>query len=619
MADSGAAQHPNRNRSDGLLTAMPLPEGLLNPIAGDNPSGKSLRYDPVYDKIREARREEDVLPQGDWSREVKKADYPQVIKLATEALSTKSKDLQVAAWLTEGLLFKEHLPGLRDGLDLIRGLLENFWDTLYPEIEDDDLEFRAAPIAWIGSKLDAAVRRLPLTKSKLDLLKYQESRRIGYEADAASNEAKAAARAAAIADKQCTAEEFDEAVRVTGDAYYEKLAANIVAVQESIQALETLTDSKFGREAPNFANLRTALEELQDMVRNYHRPAAAEAEEEAPAEAELAAEETEAPAAAGAPAAKKRAVTAEPTDREDAVQRLAVVAHFLRHENPRNPVPYLLLRAMRWGELREAGAALNPALLEAPPTEKRTLIKKLSMEGNWAEVLENAEQAMSLPCGRGWIDLQRYAVRSCEGLGSEFDPVAAGIRSELKVLLTDYPDLLSASMMDDTPAANAETQAWLKESILPPPATPAPSEPEFVPAVMTSAAGPESANGEKAPDVIELAMKAARAGKVQEAIGLLTREMNNERTGRGRFQRHIQLANVFLATKHEAIAYPILVELAEEIERRKLEEWEEPSIVAQPLALLYRCAEKLGRDEAEKEKIYQKLCRLDPAQALALR
>ena len=114
-------------------------------------------------------------------------------------------------------------------------------------------------------------------------------------------------------------------------------------------------------------------------------------------------------------------------------------------------------------------------------------------------------------------------------------------------------------------------------------------------------------------------MKAARAGKVQEAISLVTREMNNERTGRGRFQRHIQLANIFLATKHESIAYPILLELAEEIERRKLEEWEDPVMVAQPLALLYRCADKLGRDDAEKQKIYQKLCRLDPGQALALR
>src|SRR5277367_5566875 len=598
---------------------MPLPEGLLNPIPGDNPSGNTLRYDPVYDKIREARREEDVLPQGDWSREVKKADFPLVIKLATEALSTKTKDLQIAAWLTEAILFRDHVAGLREGLDLLRGFMETFWDTLYPEIEDDDLEFRSAPLSWVGSKLDVAVRRLPLTKNKLDFFKFQESRRVGYEADAAASDVKAAERATAIEEKKCTGEEFDEAVRATGDAFYEKLAANLVAALESVLSLETLSDEKFGREAPNFANLRTALEDLQDVVKHYHRPAAPEVEVEAPAEMEpeeVVEESAAAAVGAAAPASKKRSVTAEPADRDDAMQRLTIVAHFLRKENPLNPVSYLLLRAMRWGELRASGTTLNVALLEAPPTEKRTLIKKMSMEGDWAGVLENSEQAMSLPCGRGWIDLQRYVVRACENLGSDYEPVAAGIRSELRALLTDYPDLLNSSLMDDTPAANAETLTWLRESVLPPPAA---SEPAFVPAAMESSSSSQGTNGEKAPDVIELAMTAARAGRVQEAIGILTREIGNERTGRGRFHRHIQLANIFLAAKHEAIAYPILVELADEIERRKLEEWEEPSVVAQPLALLYRCADKLGRDDAEKQKIYQKLCRLDPGQALALR
>ena len=596
---------------------MPLPEGLLNPIPGSNPSGTSLRYDPVYDKVREARREEDVLPQGEWSREVKKADYSLVIKLATEVLSTKSKDLQLAAWLTEAAMFRDHISGLREGLDLLRGLLQGFWETLYPEIEDGDLEFRAAPLGWVGSKLDAGVRRLPLTKSKFDFLKYQESRRIGYEADTAGNEAKTAERAAAIAEKKCTAEEFDEAVRATGDAYYEKLSANLTGATESVQALEVLCDEKFGRDAPNFANLKGALEELQDFVKQYHKPPEPAAEEAAEAPAEGVAEETTEASSAAAPVAKKRSVTAEPADRGDAMQRLIVVAQFLRRENARNPVSYLLLRALRWGELRESGATLNVSLLEAPPTEKRTHIKKMAMEGNWAEVLEGAESAMSLPCGRGWLDLQRYVVRACESLGSDYEPVAAGVRSELKALLADYPDLLNATMMDDTPAANTETQAWLKEAVLPPPAPAA--EPEIAAPVVV--ASPESAkpNGPDPNQVIELAMKAARAGRVQEAIGMLTRELGKERSGRGRFQRQIQLANVFLATKHEAIAYPILVELSEEIDRRKLEEWEDPSVVAQPLALLYRCAEKLGRDDAEKEKIYQKLCRLDPAQALSLR
>ena len=599
---------------------MPLPEGLLNPIPGENPSGKNLRYDPVYDKIREARREEEAGPLGEL-HDVKKADYPLVIKLATDVLSTKSKDLQIAAWLTEAVLVREHIAGLRESLDLLKGLLEKFWDSLYPEIEDDDVEIRAAPLGWVGSKLAFTVRRLPLTKSKLDLFTFQESRQVGYEKDCEGNDAKTAARNAAINDdKKCSAEEFDDAVRATGDAYYEKLGGSLTAALESLDALGTLSDEKFGRDAPNFAGLRTALEEMQEMVQHYYKPAVEEPETPAEEPAEEVQEESSAAAASGTAPAKRRAVSAEPVDRDDAMQRVAAVAGFLRRESPQNPVPYLLLRAARWGELRASGTSLDPAILEAPPTEKRTHIKKMAMEGKWAEVLEGAESAMGLPCGRGWLDLQRYAVRACESLGSDYEPVAAAIRADLRALLADYPDLLNASMMDDTPAANAETQAWLRESILPPPpappseAAPAP-EPEPVPVIAAS----PNADGEKRPDVVELAMKAARAGKVQEAIGMLTQEIGNERTGRGRFQKHIQLANIFLATKHEAIAFPILVELAEEIERRKLEEWEDPALVAQPLALLYRCSEKLGRNDAEKEKIYQKLCRLDPGQALALR
>src|SRR5215469_10725703 len=119
---------------------MSLPEGLLQPISSESPSGCSLRYDPVFDLIRETRREEEALSQGVWSCAVKRANFPRVIQLTVEALRSKTKDLQLAAWLTEALLVTEGLPGLIEGLHLVRGLLEQFWPTLYPEIEDGDLE-----------------------------------------------------------------------------------------------------------------------------------------------------------------------------------------------------------------------------------------------------------------------------------------------------------------------------------------------------------------------------------------------------------------------------------------------------------------------------------------------
>src|SRR5919108_742659 len=98
---------------------MALRDELLVPIPGANPAGAELRYDPVYDKIKEARREDDDAPQGDWQTERKVADWPLVIKLTKDALSKRSKDLQLAVWLTEAMLKREGLGGLRAGLDLL--------------------------------------------------------------------------------------------------------------------------------------------------------------------------------------------------------------------------------------------------------------------------------------------------------------------------------------------------------------------------------------------------------------------------------------------------------------------------------------------------------------------
>ncbi|MEO8368808.1 MAG: type VI secretion system protein TssA, partial [Candidatus Solibacter sp.] len=133
---------------------MPLRNDLLNPIPGENPSGQNLKYAPVFDKIKEARRQDDDAAQGEWKHERKLADWPQVIKLAGETLATKTKDLQLAVWLTEALLKTQGIGGLHEGLDLLKGLVEGFWDTLYPENEDGDLELRVAPLEWLGSRLE---------------------------------------------------------------------------------------------------------------------------------------------------------------------------------------------------------------------------------------------------------------------------------------------------------------------------------------------------------------------------------------------------------------------------------------------------------------------------------
>jgi type VI secretion system protein ImpA len=221
---------------------MPLRDDLLNPIPGDNPSGANLRYDPVYDKIKDARRVEDDAPQGDWQRERKVADYKVVIKLAQETLAARTKDLQLGAWLTEALLRQEGFSGFRQGLDLLRGLIENFWDTLYPESEDGDLELRAAPVEWVGTMLDRPLREVPITRSGLSYFKYKESRTVGYEAEAAESDQRTQARAAAIADGKTSADDFDKESGATSTAQYEAWVAALDGSQESLAALSLLCE-----------------------------------------------------------------------------------------------------------------------------------------------------------------------------------------------------------------------------------------------------------------------------------------------------------------------------------------------------------------------------------------
>jgi type VI secretion system protein ImpA len=112
-------------------------------------------------------------------------------------------------------------------------------------------------------------------------------------------------------------------------------------------------------------------------------------------------------------------------------------------------------------------------------------------------------------------------------------------------------------------------------------------------------------------------MEAAQAGRQQEAFELMVREAAHQNSGRGRFQRRLQLAQLCLSTGAESIAFPILQDLKSTIDRHSLEDWESPEMVAHAFALLYRCMEREAVPEEEKKTLYSKICRLDPVQALA--
>ncbi|MBV8572581.1 MAG: type VI secretion system protein TssA [Acidobacteriaceae bacterium] len=618
---------------------MPLRDDLLAPVAGENPGGANLRYDPVTDAIKEARREEIDAPQGEWKTAIKTADYAQVIKLASDVLAKRSKDLQIAVWLVDAHVRRESFSALAPGFQFLQALLDGFWDSLYPEIEDGDLEVRAAPLEWLGSKLEQPLALLPITSAGLGWAHYKDSRAIGYEHDA-NNEERQRIRQQAINDHKPTAEDFDAAVETTPRAFYETVDASLASALESLRSLSDFCDAKFGDAAPSFIKTRTAIENIAQQVRVFLNKKGGPAAQPPAPPVPLTVQEpvpapTPQPARAPVIAPAPTQVTAaldgasEPADLQDAIRRVAAVSKYLRDKTIYDAAAYLMIRAMRWSELRAKAPGIDPAMLEAPPPELRAELKRNFLAGEWDEVLHNTERAMELPCGRCWLDLQRYTVLALENKGEYFAGVARAVQTALRSLLEELPGLPQQSFTDDSPLANAETLAWIRDGVLagaslvlraePVASAPSVHEPAFEAPSMPIQERPPQIEPEEetAPaEVFEQALAAARANRGAEALEMMSQHLATARSGRERFRRRVQLAHLLMSGGHNQIALPILEELAAEIEQRGLEHWERGDALAYPFELLLRCFDSNGADSPQRNKLYARLCRLDPVRAL---
>ncbi len=579
---------------------MPLRSDLLKPIPGDDPAGEDLRYEPIYDEIKQARFEEDDLPQGEWDRDRKIADYATVVRLAEETLARESKDLQIAAWLTEALLHEEGFSGLRDGLQLLRGLLEEFWEHAYPKIEDDDLDFRAMPLSWVGGYLELAVKKVSLNAAGHSHIDYTEAQKLGPEEEATTSEEKAA-REAAIAEGTVTPEDFDASFTKTPKGFYKELVADIDATLDEIRQLDELGTEHFGQDAPTYRVLREATEEVRRIARRLlEQKLELDPDPVDPTEVTgsgghgVPHEDDNYGAGSGA-----GGLSPEPTSRDDAARRVASVARYLRAADPTDPAPYLLVRGFRWGELL-GGDEVDPRLLDAPATPIRTRLRGLLLDARWDDLLEACEEVMATPHGRGWLDLQRYALMACDGLGSDYEVVADAIRGALGTLLRDVPSLPSLVLMDDTPTANRETRSWLAESGL----ADAPEGGDAPTPRPRSAAQTPSA-------VITRAAAMAGRGDTQEAVGLLMTEISRTTSERSRFLLQSEAARILVDSRMDAVARPMLEEMTTAIDEHRLEDWEAGAVVARPLALLYRCIRR-AEGEAAGQELYQTVCRLDP-------
>jgi type VI secretion system protein ImpA len=262
---------------------------LLAPISEEKAGGEDLRYSQEYDEIKEARRSDDPLDQGEWKTEIKKADWNKVISLSVNALTGRTKDLQIAVWLTEALIVTEGFEGCLVGLRVINGLIADFWDCLYPAVEEGDLEYRMAPLEFLGEKVGPSLADVPITErakaQAFSLAQWQESRKVGYESDTRDEE-KLKRREEYLAEGKANPEEVDSAIAASSPAFYEDLAEDLVGCKEEFATLDRLVDERFGQDAPRISDFGKVIDEAAEIVEKICRQKGLVPAQRASAEAE---------------------------------------------------------------------------------------------------------------------------------------------------------------------------------------------------------------------------------------------------------------------------------------------------------------------------------------------
>lgn len=324
-------------------------ERLLSPIVGDKPCGESLRWEPVWDELSQLRRsrKDPLDPSADKSPE-----WGQVVSRSTDVLTSQTKDLLVAGWLTEALVREKGFAGLRDGLRLIREFSERFWNDLHPLPDGEDLTNRAGPLVWLtshdgGARMPAAIREIGLTSSGTPPLSWNDWHLRRAAPQGKDEKEDAYKKRADEAERRRLA--FDSAVDVTPITFYQTLVGDIDAVTAEITALSSVLDERLKDHAPNWSELRKSMDEIRVFVHDVLRRRGGLTEAARPQEA--AAPAGEAKMSSNGDGGTSANHSGPIRSRVEAIARLSEAAQYFSDSEPHSPVAYLVRRAIRWADM----------------------------------------------------------------------------------------------------------------------------------------------------------------------------------------------------------------------------------------------------------------------------
>jgi len=316
---------------------MIVAEELLKPISEEAPCGEDLSEDASLQEL-------ETLARGKPETQFSAAEPPDWKQLRSRCLElfARSKDLRIAMTLTVTGLELDGLPGFRESLALVKGLIETYWETVYPRLDpadDNDPLQRmnivasvAMPVGTFGDpyRILERLRSIPLCKSVrmgsynlADILRAET----GAPPPGDKPEVKMPQIDAAFRDSN--REELSEIFRVLSDC-----STLAQAIDESITRIVGPSN------APDLTPLSGELGAMQRRVAGY-LPAVTVSEIGSGPLGETPATTTQA----------AFSVEGDLRSREDVVRLLQKICQYYDRSEPSSPVPLLLKRAARLAEM----------------------------------------------------------------------------------------------------------------------------------------------------------------------------------------------------------------------------------------------------------------------------
>lgn len=317
---------------------MIVAEELLKPVSEEAPCGEDLSYDASFQAL-------ETMARGKPETQFSAGEPPdwKEVRSRCLALFARSKDLRIAILLSVAEIELDGLPGFRESLALIKGVIERYWATVYPQLDPADnndplqriniIASVAMPIGLFGDPLRILerVRAIPLCNS-VQMGRYSLADILRAEAGTPLSEDKPSATMAQI----------EAAFRDSNPGELEEIYGVLRDCLLLVQAMdEFLTQTVGPASAPDLTPLSVQLVSMQNRVKPYLSPAASAGLEPV----------SLVPRDAAAALQKPLSPTGEIRSREDVVALLQKICNYYAQAEPSSPVPLVLKRAARLAEM----------------------------------------------------------------------------------------------------------------------------------------------------------------------------------------------------------------------------------------------------------------------------